>query len=117
MRPRFRLRTLLAAVAVVGVICSVPSQLRARRADFERRALEHGREEHAWLDRAGGPIIYCKLAHVSQGQIEADYARRGPRAQWAYRVAIHHRRLSEKYARLAHYPWLPVEPDPPPPPP
>jgi hypothetical protein len=115
MRPRFRLRTLLAAVAVVGVICSVPPQLRARRAEFERRALEHGLEEHAWLDRAGGPVIYCKLAHVSERQIEADYARRGPRAWWAYRVAIHHRRLSEKYARLARSPWLPGEPDPPPP--
>jgi hypothetical protein len=115
MPPRFRLRTLLAVVAVVGVICSVPSQLRARRAEFERRALEHGLEEHAWLDRAGGPIIYCKLANVSERQIEADYARRRPRALWAYRVAIHHRWLSEKYARLARSPWLPGEPDPPPP--
>ncbi len=75
MRPHFRLRTLLGAVAVVGVICSVPSQLRARRADFERMAMEHGREESAWLGRAGGPVIYCKLAHLSEGQIEADYAR------------------------------------------
>jgi hypothetical protein len=87
--------------------------LRARRADFEQRALEHGNEEHAWLDRAGGPVIYCKLANVSQRQIEADYALRGPRELWAYRVAIHNRRLSEKYAHLARYPWLPVEPDPP----
>jgi hypothetical protein len=93
----------------------VPSQLRARRADFERRALEHALEEHAWIDRAGGPVIYCKLAHVSEGQIEADYARRGPRARWTYRVACYHRRLSEKYARLARYPWLVVLPDPPPP--
>jgi hypothetical protein len=59
MRPRFRLRTLLAAVAVVGVICSVPSRLRARRVAFERVAMEHGRKESAWLGRAGGPVIYC----------------------------------------------------------
>jgi hypothetical protein len=127
--PRFRLRTLLIAVAVVATVMG----LQRRRADFLGRAEQHGRMElhrHAQARGLGGAILPRPMF---EALMDSDDLRSG--CGWAnYRgvrfegkerlstlgaaleqMAAHHAALRRKYERAARYPWLPVAPDPPPP--
>jgi hypothetical protein len=90
--PRFRLRTLLVAVAAVGFSL----WLMARRERFRGLAAHHrsrasrGATPHVFI--AGRPV--CSLPT--------------PRGLW-------HAEVADKFERAAAHPWLPVAPDPPPP--
>ena len=87
--PRFRLRTLMVAVAIMGLACGGEA-MRRRRAAFLARAEWH---EGRSLDPG---LIFTK---------EGDLLAAKP---WAY-----HRDMAAKYEQAASRPWLPVPPDPP----
>jgi len=85
-RPRFTVRRLMFAVAIVAFLFGM--------ADRSRR-----------FSAIAG--LYSQRSQASV--TTPDQVRR--RARWnAYRVAMY-----RKYRRAARYPWLPVEPDPLPP--
>jgi hypothetical protein len=122
--PRFTVRRLMVAVAIVGVASalgvmtwrsSVYRSLAARHSQHEegmRREVE-GLEEN--LVNAPGRIAKAREA----GDAEEEAAWLRGVAQWQekltpYRLEIQKSgRLREKYQRAARYPWLPLEPDPP----
>ena len=87
--PRFRLRTLMIAVAVAGLVFG-GSRMRQRQERFEQLAADHAAESRRYrlpFARVGGPYL-------------------SPMADW-------HWKMAEKYRRATRYPFLPVEPDPP----
>jgi hypothetical protein len=92
--PRFRTRTLMVAVAAVGVALGAGVTLWRRSAEFRQRALEHG-----WLaERGRSPWWFGPVDRPSLFR------------RW------HHDSIRAKYERAARYPWLPVLADPPEPP-
>jgi hypothetical protein len=96
LRLRWRLRTLLVAVAVAAVVLWAAS-VRAGRL----RLAEH----HSRLSRQ----LKARAAHRG-GPGPAKRARRR-----AARQAAQHAELARKYERAAARPWLPFAPGPPPP--
>ena len=96
--PRFRLRTLMAAVAVVGVAVGVwvaTSRWPARRERHKVMTQAHRRAQ--------------LVAHGRWGRIDDTYALTKPNPS----LATYHARMVAKYRHAARYPWLPVGPDPP----
>jgi hypothetical protein len=102
--PRFTVRRLLIAVAVVGLLmgagrCVVV--MRTRSAAYRERAYEFG----FMTTRVYGKGVQAKDgAYVNAYDNENNYLR----YVWA-------REMANKYWQLADRPWLPVEPDLPPP--
>jgi hypothetical protein len=123
--PRFRLRTLMIAVAAVAVIGAGTIYGRARIRQVQ--AAQHTARAMRW--RNAEAIASEGLTRVDQYALNArdagdvvEFADWSARAKlWLadivrYRkLAEHYQRLGEKYDRAARYPWLPVPPDPPPP--
>jgi hypothetical protein len=110
--PRFRLRTLLVAVAVAAVAMGAMLMLQ-RAAAYRRLAERHAERERMHRDSAA----------LATAEAE-DLAERGSAdgaALWRERVddnaakAARSAELSRKYLHAAAHPWLAVEPDPPPP--
>ena len=104
--PRFRIRTLMIAVAVVGLLAGLVVALTRRSAGLRQQA--------------------ASFAQVSnQEALQGMYIERryhwGPAEPEKPIIAAHFRRsdyyaaLRAKYERAARRPWLPVAPDPPPP--
>lgn len=96
--PRFRLRTLIIAVAVVAVLLGGFALYR-RSVGFAALAEAHDvMARNSWTRGSfmgpGGAI-----GHV----------------EYPTPLTDHHTRLRDKYRRAASRPWLPVPPDPPPP--
>jgi hypothetical protein len=87
--PRFRLRALMVAVAIVAVLLGLWAGIERRRADFRRIARYHS---------------YRNLGLLVDSRSLTPLELR--RDEW-------HAALAKKYTRAARYPWLPVEPDPP----
>ena len=88
--PRFRLRSLLIAVAVVAIGMGALALWR-RSVSLKRQAMHHALRGIVLEAEAGsGP----------------DAARWHRRADWHYQ-------MSRKYLAASSRPWLPVEPDPP----
>ena len=96
IRPRFTVRRLMVAVAIVGIILGPAVYLGRRSSRFKQIAWAHERA-------------------MSDGAIEAaKLKRRGdPRSKLAYARADFHQELWLKYFHASRCPWLPVEPDPP----
>src|SRR5262249_48749344 len=122
--PRFRLRTLMIAVAIAGLACGGEA-LRRRRAYCLEQASKlamyrAGRIQDAEIWRFQARQALARARDQSQrGNTDnakawvehADrYANLGDQFLRAAE-RLESRRL--KYERLARYPWLPVEPDPP----
>ena len=87
--PRFTIRRLMIAVAVVGLIAGV---LIDRERRFREMADRHWK---LWLENPAS-VVDSRIpneAHARQSE--------------------HHRAMREKYERASRYPWLPVAPDPP----
>jgi hypothetical protein len=91
--PRFRLRTLMVAVAIFAIVFgSIVLRQRAERfrqlaeSNGMRRFVTGDSEVWIWVER---PVDVSPLWF-----------------EWR-------RALAEKYERAARYPWLPVPPDPP----
>ena len=94
--PHFRLRTLMIAVAVVGVGLT----LAERHRRFQRLAAYHATKEGELRSLGGGLAPPMSLIDGNSGAMVVD--------EWDYHV-----RLRRKYERAARCPWLSVEPDPP----
>ena len=92
--PRFRLRTLLVAVAVVAVVLGFVCWKR----EMERRAYVYQRR------------AFYHLVRGFDGVRDWIRARRSPEV---HRRVVYHDALAKKWHRAWRYPWLPVEPDPP----
>ena len=83
---RFTVRRLMVAVAIVGV--GLGWLLERRSASLRREAARHAGD---------GALV----------SLEEMYN------PWTEAGKDHHRAMTEKYRQAAHYPWLPVAPDPP----
>src|SRR4051812_30675658 len=94
--PRFRLRTLMIAVAVAGV-AMYGARLRSR--------------SHIYAERAECFEFFEDLYGCGNFWAEMNPEQR----RSALRMAEITRAMGRKYRRAARYPWLPVAPDPPPP--
>jgi hypothetical protein len=94
--PRFTVRWLMVAVAIVGIVLGPLVYLGRRSSRFRQISWVHERA-------------------MTDGAIEAArLKRRGdPRSKLAYARADYHQALWLKYFRAARHPWLPIEPDPP----
>jgi hypothetical protein len=91
---RFRVRSLLIAVASVGVVLGGLAELQRRRERFQEMAADHARYNP----------LYWSPVHVD-------------RPFPNYRQGLWHAEMQKKYDRAASQPWLPVALDPPMPPP
>ncbi len=90
--PRFRIRTLMIAVAVVA-LTMVALKLRQRSQEFSKQA----------------KVYAFRAALYESGKV---WIRDMPRASETFpATARHYRRESMRYARAARYPWLSVTPD------
>jgi hypothetical protein len=86
-RPRFTVRRLMAAVAVVGLMLGSSTWLGRRAASFREAAISH----RAQAQHAGG-----SLSPIT-GKLWGRY----------------NEAMADKYEQAARHPWLPVAPDPP----
>ena len=97
--PRYRLRTLLIAVAVAALGMGT---IEGRRESYLRQAAHH--RELSNDARLYAMSIDRRYLHWGPSEPEraemAAYERRGD----------HYAALQAKYERAARYPWLPVEP-------
>jgi hypothetical protein len=101
--PRYRLRTLLIAVAVAALGIGTIVGLARRRDSYLRQAAHH-RElgSDAWMHASSIERRYLHWGPSEPERAEmAAYERRGD----------YHAALQAKYERAARYPWLPVEQD------
>ncbi len=104
--PRVRLRTLLIAVAVAALPLATWARIEARRVQFRSIAAQHRKKIIGLVCYRGGwnifPVAIIKGEYriLRESEVKLD--------TW-------HLRLSEKYARAAESPWMPVAPDPDPP--
>jgi hypothetical protein len=102
--PRFRLRTLLVAVAVAALSLSGLHLQRLSRA-YQRRADQYSNEGFRWCEYGSAELEAQQ--RMSPQQFEAYIGRR-------FQEILRWRaRMEAKYRRAARYPWLPVAPDPP----
>lgn len=100
--PRFRLRTLMLAVAIVAVALAADVCYR-RHAAFGLRAEQ--------CRRGASAAYMSEQAARLRNRFDHD-----PRTTAAFfQRAEYYEALGAKYQRAARYPWLPVAPDPPPP--
>jgi hypothetical protein len=102
-RPRFTVRRLMIAVAILAIgfgAIKWVAEMRARSSDYRRRAIEFERRTL----RRGSLVRTDDGRWVDRFDNEND--RLGD--DWA-------RRMAAKYERLSYCPWLATEPDPPPP--
>ena len=108
--PRFRLRTLLVAVAVVGAGLWSGRLIGSRRG-YAQRAQGHGSTERSYLDRAEREERFARdlRALGYRGEFGRDF----PDLDRYRCRATYHDALRRKYERAAARPWLPVAPDPP----
>jgi hypothetical protein len=115
--PRFRLRTLLIAVAVIAAALAVGAERTRRRwVHLREEAALHAEAERLWLQRAidiesGRPTT----DDVSNCRWEDTPANRFREGQHYRENAAHHARLKRSFERAAARPWLPVATAPPPP--
>ena len=87
---RFRVRTLMAAVAVVALLVwGVMMGLRSY--DYYRHARFYGEQEYGWRETA------------ARGRFRADFSSE---------CAEYFAQLTRKYRRAMWRPWMPVAPDP-----
>jgi hypothetical protein len=103
-RPRFTVRSLMIAVAIVGLVMGASLwlvEMRARSAAYRWRAFQFG---SMTCTRLGHTVRAKNGLSVNPMDDENRYHKYA----WAHKLA-------EKYWRLADRLWLPVEPDPPPP--
>jgi hypothetical protein len=141
--PRFRLRTLLFAVAVVAVVLGsgieaarlgrLARAYRQQAARHERLRVRCSHLGEETIDRFLFGVHHRPPSEVRRPGLDdargrftltvedydPDWVSEYGRAEVAYEIrgwgreAIRHARLKEKYLRAAARPWLPVEPDPP----
>jgi len=112
--PRFRLRTLLVAVAIAGLVCG-GEVMRQRRTTFLERAAYHARLEREDLESAAHFAFWAR--RLPPNEVMHRRLKGGSEDYHDYALDSSHtaevnRRLRLKYERAARHPWLPVPPDP-----
>lgn len=103
--PRFTIRTIMVAVALIAVPLGMCAERTSR---FIRLA--------DWNDvRAGDLQVHNECCGSFALYIDAKNGRILEPAEGRRREILWewHRDIAEKYRAAARYPWLPVEPDPP----
>jgi FtsZ-interacting cell division protein ZipA len=100
-RPRFTVRRLMVAVAIVALVLCGWETWRKRSSYLELADQQSALKDHCRL----------MLEHV-EFLAERRFADKSEVALSRRRMD-YHRDLAEKYERAARYPWLPVAPDPP----
>jgi hypothetical protein len=103
-RPRFTVRRLLIAVAMVGLLMGAGRwvvEMRTRSADYRERA-------YAFAETRGHARLSDFFVTTKNGRVVSIHEDENfwIEHMWA-------RELANKYWRLADRPWLPVEADPP----
>lgn len=127
--PRFRVRTLMLAVAVVALlVAGISAGLRLHRLSGYYRAKAVDAGLRGYIESAPGAQWEWmvreyekdrKIFENSKLPVELrEEHERGLIEARVYRdryrnVAKHYERLRLKYERAARRPWLPIEPDPP----
>ena len=123
--PRFRIRTLMIAVAVIATALTAIA-MRERSADLRRRAAYHAEAERSYMalhTRARvavegilihpDPLPPPQISFAVGDPDEIPFARACmDRYEKAF---VYHSAMRRKYGHAARRPWLPVPPDPPPP--
>ena len=104
-RPRFTVRRLMIAVAIVASVFALiayPNRIRAHRLDL---ATYHGNHLIG---------VTINTSYEDGRPIETYFREDGsPMPDSEFRIRQWHERLFVKYCEAALHPWLPVEPDPP----
>jgi hypothetical protein len=108
-RLRFRLRRMMAGVAILAVFFGVVVALRRKSEVFRRDSQVHARKAQTYADVGWG------LQRFKEGDARVDEANQRLASRY-WHLHTYHRQLKGKYERAAARPWLPVVPDPPPPP-
>ena len=108
-RPRFTVRRLMIAIAIVAVFLGVWLWAERRRARFKALAHWHDMQVVYVVVEYLLPDGSCIFEVTSLPQKIGD-PHVPPRQQ---RICTWNYQLAQKYRRAARYPWLPVEPDPP----
>lgn len=131
--PRFRIRTMMIAVAVVAVLWvlvrSAASWLLlapSYQAHADLHAREYATYEQAKLNAVrqaeearSDPEGYRKKYLLISGDPDDSAAKKDLAEAWMSLARSsepwirYHGAMAQKYRRLARYPWLTVEPDPP----
>jgi hypothetical protein len=104
----------MGGVALAAAALAVAAGIQRRGESFRRLAAYHLQASHVLIDEAGGPLS-CGTG-LSGDDIEEIFCGRGPKECRAYRTALYHDALSEKYRLASMRPWLPIASDPPTPP-
>jgi hypothetical protein len=115
--PRFRIRTLILAVAVAAVVVAgkieVP-RLRQLRDSYVAKATYHS--QLATVHRSRVRSLDQQLATNVAMQTETWRVGTKRLRDGFARLAAYDGSLAAKYERAASYPWITLEPDPPRPP-
>lgn len=114
MRLRWRVRSLMAGMAILAVLLGAAAGIERRRESFRRLAAYHFHAEDSLFERAG-PLPDCGTG-MTDADREEIVKSRGREAYWAYQAALYHDELGNKYLEASKRPWLPVSADPPAPP-
>ena len=102
---QFTVRTMMAAVAVAGLVFAVAGavrEMRRRQVEYEVRALAHSLAAYPY-----------KYGAWPESRVSLWPARPLPKPD--ARKLAYHDTMSRKWSEAARYPWISVEPDPPPP--
>lgn len=126
--PRFRVRTLMIAVAVVGLIGAATGRFWQLRTLYSRRAAMHASKE-LWANTTGrwtritAPIqfsdesdrdgVWVPPPPRSPAEVRLEDERIEQQMRAADRECHYHAKMQKKYEYAAAHPWLPVPPDPP----
>lgn len=106
--PRWRLRTLIVCVALIGAVLGGVVSLYRRSQSFERLAAYHGQTCHQ---------LYESLQPLPETSTTVELIRimksQRPKDVETLEAAFYHDLMEHKYAAAARQPWLPVPPDPP----
>jgi hypothetical protein len=113
--PRFRLRALMIAVTVAGLLIG-GEMLRRRRVRYLGLAAGHAAMEVAHATRVRAARATPPIGVGGPGASLLDLGGTDPEAvEQALALARYHAAMRLKYERAAGHPWLSVEPDPLPP--
>ncbi len=109
---RWRIRTLMAVVAIVAILSTV-EETRRRGQSYRLQA-----EYHLAASRQLANESNCFLCGfgLTEQRREAIEARRTAERSVVQEAVEYHTRLHRKYQLASETPWLTVDPDPPPPP-
>jgi hypothetical protein len=109
---RWRIRTLMAAVAIAASSLGVYDLWR-RGQSYRLQAWYHLAASRQLVNDSSSSL--CSYG-LTERQIAANRARRNAERSVLVKASEYHLRLHAKYQRASELPWLPVGPDPPPPP-